>query len=200
MNVHCLPGWAALALGAVSLQSLAANGLVTPPAESLWPRWQARITVQSAALAPLKWNGLLDAGGSGRSVQGGAVLGDYYFARPAFGAFRASGGFVSGLLGGLPLAAAGSGPVRGQVLDGSGLRFPDVGGEGPGTLPYLGLGFSGSPWLSGLAISADLGLVAERAGAAGSLRRAVFGNQALDGALREMRVFPLVQLGLSYTF
>ena len=33
------------------------------------------------------------------------MLGDYYFALPSFGGFRASGGFVSGNLGGLPLSS-----------------------------------------------------------------------------------------------
>lgn len=199
MNVHRIRCITAAALAAVGAAAQAANGLAAPAAESLWPRWQARIAVQSASVSPLSLSGLFEAGTASRSVQGGAVLGDYYFALPSFGGFRASGGFVSGSLGGLPVASASAGPLLGMSLDGSALRLNNPGAEAATALPYFGVGFSSAPWRSGLAISADLGLVAEHA-AAGSGRRAVFGNQALDGALRELRLSPLLQLGVRYTF
>lgn len=198
MNVHRIRCCTAVALLAVAAAAQAADGLATPQAENLWPRWQARIAVQSASVSPLSFSGLLDASTAQRSVQGGAVLGDYYFALPSFGGFRASGGFVSGALGGLPMASSSAGPLLGMSLDGSSLRLNGVGAEAATALPYLGVGFSSAPWRSGLAISADLGLVAEHA--AGGNRRAVFGNQALDGALRELRLSPLLQLGVRYTF
>jgi hypothetical protein len=75
-----------------------------------------------------------------------------------------------------------------------------VAGDNPAAMPYLGLGFTGSPWHGGLALTADLGLVAERPGAAGNVGRAVFGNQGLDGALRELRLSPVLQLGVSVQF
>lgn len=206
MNHHRLPhplraprGLVLAATFAATLAAQAADGLSTPRAETLWPRWQARIAVQSASISPLSLAGLMEPAGGQRSVQGGAVFGDYYFATPSFGAFRASGGFVSGALGGLPLASTSAGPLQGLSLEGASLlRLP--GSEAPAALPYLGLGFSSLPRRDGLAISADLGLVAEHPGAAAGMRRAVFGSQALDGALREMRLSPLLQLGVRYTF
>ncbi len=200
MSVHHLRCCALLALATLGFNACAADGLATPPAENLWPRWQARIAVQSASVSPLAWSGLLDGGGTQRTVQGGALLGDYYFALPSFGGFRASGGFVSGSLGGLPSASTRAGPLLGMSLDGSALRLNSAGSEAAAALPYLGVGFSSAPWRNGLAISADLGLVAEHVPAAGGVRRAVFGSQALDGALRELRLSPLLQLGVRYTF
>jgi hypothetical protein len=51
-----------------------------------------------------------------------------------------------------------------------------------------------------LSITADLGWVAERPGAAGQVGRALFGNQGMDSALRDLRVSPVLQLGMRYTF
>jgi hypothetical protein len=61
------------------------------------------------------------------------------------------------------------------------------------TTPYLGLGFSGALWHNRVSFSADLGLVSERP-------RALFGNQGVDSALRDMRLSPVMQLGLRYSF
>ena len=38
------------------------------------------------------------------------------------------------------------------------------------------------------------------AGATGGVGRAVFGNQGMEGALRDLRLSPVLQLGVSYTF
>jgi hypothetical protein len=95
-----------LALLALPVTALAGGGLVPPQADALWPQWQARIALQTAAVTPLNRPSLLDGGTVQRSWQGGALLGDYYFATPAFGSFRASGGLMVGSTGGAPLLAA----------------------------------------------------------------------------------------------
>lgn len=179
----------------------AADGLVAPAAATLWPRWQARIAVQAASVSPLKVSGLIDAGAAQRGVQGGAVFGDYYFARPAIGGFRASGGLMSGTQGGLPLTQASTaGSLLGVSLSSVALPINGVATEASSALPYLGLGFTGAPWRNGPAISADVGLVAERPSAAVGVGRAVFGNQAMDSAVRELRLSPVLQLGVRYSF
>jgi hypothetical protein len=137
---------------------------------------------------------------STRGLQGGAVLGDYYFATPSFGAFRASGGLMVGVQGGAPLSAATPGGKFGLAVSSLGGTGLAIASDSPAAMPYLGLGFTGSPWHSSLALTADLGLVAERPGAAGNVGRAVFGNQGLDGALRELRLSPVLQLGVSVQF
>lgn len=66
--------------------------------------------------------------------------------------------------------------------------------------PYVGIGYVGLAAKGGWGLKADLGLVAE----SGGLRtgRASTGNAGLawDGALRELRLTPLLQLGVSYAF
>lgn len=186
---------------ATPLASLAAEGLVAPAAETVWPQWQARISVQAASVSPLATSGALtgpgDAGGT-RALQGGAVLGDYYFASPSFGAFRASGGLITGNVGGTPLASAAAGPRLGlAVQSGSSGLFGNALADAPGTLPYLGVGFTGAPWRNGLSLTADLGLVAEHGAGVG---RAIFGNQGMESALRDIRLSPVLQLGMRYRF
>lgn len=176
--------------------ALAASGLVPPAADALWPQWQARVALQAGTLAPLTVPQLVDAGAQQRALQGGAVFGDYYFARPSFGSFRASGGLLVGSQGGLPLASSSAGPRLGVALNGLLAPALPAGADAPGTLPYLGLGFSTAAWRNSLAITADVGLVAEHPAAA----RSIFGTQALDGALREMRLSPVLQLGVRYSF
>ena len=187
-----------LTLG-TTLAAHAAGGLVAPAADTLWPQWQARITVQTVTLSALPGTRLLDLPAARQGLQGAAVFGDYYFAMPSFGSFRASGGLMVGAHGGTPLASAPASGRIGLAVSGGGMSYA-LGNDAPGTLPYLGLGFTGAPWLSGLQITADLGLVAENPGAAAGVGRALFGTQALDGALREMRLSPVLQLGVRYSF
>jgi hypothetical protein len=189
-----------LALWALSGPALAGSGLIAPEASALWPLWQARISVQTVAVSPVSLVHPLDGNLPQRAWQGGSVLGDYNFAAPAFGTFRASGGLMVGGLGGALLMAANAGPGLGLSLQ-TGGQIAAPGAEGPpGTVPYLGLGFSGAAWRQTLSITADVGLVAERPGAAGNVGRAIFGNQGMDSALRELRLSPVLQLGMRYTF
>ena len=174
------------------------SGLVAPAADTLWPQWQARITVLSASTAPLGLNAAFDTGA--RGLQGGAILGDYVFASPSFGSFRASGGLMSGHLGGLPMANTTAGPRLGVSVQSSVVPAWAPGSDAPAALPYLGLGFSGAPGGGGLALTADFGLVAERPAAAAGVGRAIFGTQGLDRSVRELRLSPVMQLGVRYTF
>lgn len=181
-------------LAAFPLASLAANGLVAPAVETLWPQWHARITVQTAAVSPLSYSQWADGSSTARGLMGGAVLGDYYFATPALWAFRVSGGWMTGRLGGAPLWAASAGPRLGLSVQTAG-NPTLVAGEGAGTVPYLGLGFSGALWRNTLAITADVGWVA-----GGSLGKALFGNQGMERSLRELQLAPVLQVGLRYVF
>lgn len=62
----------------------------------------------------------------------------------------------------------------------------------------VGLGQASAAWQNGLALAAGLGLVADRWGTGNS--RAVFGYDGNDGAPRDARLSPLLQLGVRYTF
>lgn len=175
----------------------AGQGLVAPAADVLWPGWQARISVQTTALTPVSYSPWSAGEPAQRSLQGGAVLGDYYFATPSFGRFRASGGLMMGAIGGVPVLAAHAGPRLGlsvQALGSSALPVP--GAEASlATVPYLGVGFSSALWRNALFVTADVGLVA-----AGSVGRALFGNQGMDAALHQLRLAPVAQLGVRYSF
>ena len=187
-----------LAVAALAPTAHAADGLLTPGASSIWPRWQARISVQSATVSPLTLSQALYGGTPQRGVQGGALLGDYYFASPSFGSFRASGGLLLGLQGGAPVGLISSGSRLGLSVSNGGGAGGAPGTDSPGAATYLGLGFTSQTWHSGLALTADVGMVAER-NAAG-LGRAIFGNQGMENTLRELRLSPMLQLGLRYTF
>jgi hypothetical protein len=194
-----------LALAGAASGAWAGDGLAVPAAETLWPQWQARITVQAASVSPLTLSRMFDAqrgapGAMQGGVQGGAVLGDYYFAKPSFGNFRASGGLLIGSMGGVPLLSGNAGSRLDLGISSGGGVPLYAAADSPGTVPYLGLGFTGGALRSALSITADVGLVAERPGAAGGVGRAIFGSQALDGAVREMRLSPVLQLGVRYTF
>lgn len=186
-----------VSLALLPLACQAADGLVPPAAELLWPQWQARIAVQTAALAPLALSSLLDSSAGAKALQGASVLGDYIFASPFFGSFRATGGLVFGNAGGAPLLSAAAGPRLGLSVQSGATTAP--GHDAFGTLPYVGLGFSSAAWLPSLSVTADFGWVAGLSSSLAGGGRPLFGNQASYG-LRELRVSPVLQLGLRYAF
>jgi hypothetical protein len=151
----------------------AADGL-NPPADA-WqgPRWAARLTVSQQQRVP-QWR----------------LMGDYYLLGPAriFGP-DASGGLrlTSGLF---------SGP-RGAMFGQSRHRTLADNGDINTTWPYLGLGYSAASLRGGWGFSADLGLAAEQPG---MLRLGRMFSRDLDDQLRELRLRPLLQVGVSYAF
>ena len=202
----CLIGLSGATLVLAALPAGAANGLAVSQPEALWPQWQARIAVQTGSLSPVtladRFGNAWGGNGAPRGLQGGAVFGDYYFARPSFGAFRASGGLLIGAQSGAPVFNS-SNSLGSTRLDLSVNSLGNIGAtalENPmATMPYVGLGFTGAAWRS-LAITADVGVVAERPAGGGSTGRALLGNQGMDNALRDMRLSPVLQLGVRYTF
>lgn len=120
-------------------------------------------------------------------------LGDYHFA-PAWG-LRATGG----VRGQFDLAAPSGGRSNtvhfGGVHPGSGT----VGSDGNWTSPYLGLGYDASASLrngwGGWGLSADLGLQTRRPS---GLR--LGSNGYADEGWRSMRLTPVLQVGVSYSF
>jgi hypothetical protein len=124
-----------------------------------------------------------------------AALASVYFG-PSTDGLRATGGMLglarSSAQRLLPAATA-SAATTGYERFGA--------GEPVVQLPYVGVGYS-TRWLSGPSssaaawgLSADVGLMA------GSARSAVrLGQQSLDDTLRDMRLAPLLQLGVTYSF
>lgn len=183
--------WIFLGLLGGSSVALAADGLVAPAADTLWPNWRARISVQTsdvASLHPTRWAEAQADPRGARSLAGAAVLGDYTFAQPWFGSLRATSGLVVGNLAGVASRMAASG------------WGGNVAGETLSTVPYVGLGFSRQALQDGLSIVADVGVVAQSPTNFGNLGRAVFGNAGVENAWRDMRLSPMWQLGVRYAF
>lgn len=182
--------------------AVASDGLIIP--DSAWPQWQARVSLGAAATPGA---GLAGSSGAPHRVVAANLLGDYYFSPLGQGltasGFRATSGL---LVGNAPLGAFTS-PVRlgspfsvGRASLWSGDGSPES-AEPQTTLPYIGLGYSRLALQGGWGFSADLGLVAHNPSGAWQLGRALFGPaRGLEDAVRQMRLAPVVQVGVRYTF
>lgn len=172
--------------------------------QASWSAWQGRLSLGSSLAT---WQiGTPLASDVRRSA---SLMGDYYFGRSlagigSVGGFRATSGLIFGPRGllatGQPTFAAGSGLSLGSALPVASrtLAVNDSGGDFA-TLPYLGLGYTGLSARSHWSFSADLGWVAQSPGGALRLGRGGAGA-SLDDLVRELRVTPLFQLGVSYAF
>lgn len=165
------------------------------------PRWQARLQLSSADSGS---DALPHLGGS--RILSANVLGDYYLTSSGFsslyGGVRATGGLLLGPLsmaqssGGLALGN-GNGPLSAgrRSLVVNGLDAYSL--EPSANVSYVGIGYTGRMKSSGLAFSADLGLMS---GSIGSLRLGRSSAQGFEDAMRDLRFKPLLQLGLAYSY
>ncbi|MCF8206618.1 MAG: hypothetical protein K9J82_16170 [Methylotenera sp.] len=162
-------------------------------------RWQARLQLNSSDNAADTTPHL-----GGSRVLSANLLGDYYLTRSGLsgvsGGLRATGGLLLGPLslsqssGGLAL---GSGPVsagRRHLMSG---RLDSNLLEGSSNLSYLGIGYTGRVHSTGLAFSADFGLMS---GSYAGLRLGRSSAQGFEDAMRDLRFKPLLQLGLAYNY
>lgn len=195
------------ALALPSAAAMAADGDGTTPDSGLlpWARWQGRLSLGTSAQP---WR--LGADRAAPQLASASLLGDYYFSRsltgPAqLGGFRATSGLIFGprsaLSIGQPGLAGGSGfSVGSRTVGQTAMPYTNDPVNDTARLPYLGVGYTNLSVRSGWSVSADLGLVGQGAAGAVRLGRAFNGSQSLDDAIREMRMTPLVQLGVSYAF
>lgn len=176
------------------------NGLQlrsTSASDDGWSRIQGRLTlgVHGATLytAPT----IFDS--SPTRLHSLSLLGDYYLTRPlgSGGGLRATGGVLLGprnlLWGGLP--------AQGAFQIG---RRSDLGGASPSdddnsTVPYFGIGYTGLSLRGGWGLAVDFGLVALNSRSAGLFGNALGSGPGLDG-MRDLRLSPILQLGVSYSF
>jgi len=194
--------WTAIAL----IASAPACYAATPGGYDLmpWPQWQGRLSLSTSGPA---------LGNNGLDVRSLSLMGDYFFAGPALGG-RAAGGFraTSGLIVGARSSSAlsgNTGNLAGRAFNFdhrhaawvSPLAQVDL---QPSTevaaVPYVGVGYTGLANKGSWGFSADVGLVALSPRSAVKLGRLLGGAQSLDEVLRDMRLSPLVQLGVSYSF
>ena len=175
-----------------------------------WARFQGRIGYAPGApswrstLAPLERNGL--------QVGGLGLMSDVYLFgtkdagnAPATG-FRATSGLIVGARS--PWLGTGMAPSNGMFgadrrLFGStapALATSSDPGLDASTVPYIGIGYSNLWPKSGWSFSADLGVVSQNPGNVARFGRVFGGSQSLDDVVRDMRLAPVVQLGVSYSF
>ena len=176
------------------------RGLVVDPDRLSWPSLQTRVQLSTEPLSAAV--GGFD--GTALRPRSAALFGDYYVSRPFFGntgGVRLTSGVVTGPRGAVfgPGQATAPGPFGfSSVSRGAAPAFGDANGDPSQTLPYLGIGYSGSSLRGGWGFSADLGLTAQNGGSQ-RLTRSIM-SQTLDDTLRELRLTPVLQLGVSYRF
>ncbi|MEP7102395.1 MAG: hypothetical protein ABI781_17930 [Burkholderiales bacterium] len=183
--------------------AIAADGAA--PGQPTWARWQGRLSLGSTSTP---WR--LGADSPVPKFSSASLMGDYYFGRslasPALlGGFRATTGLMVGprsmFSAGQPSLTTGNPFSVGSRTFGQAVApyTSDPAGDA-GTATYLGVGYTGLAVRSGWSFSADLGLLAQGAGAAARWGRSLNNSQSLDDAIRQMRMTPLLQLGASYSF
>lgn len=202
------PGWASAAPLSSSLAS-SDGGLVPSWSSPLRGRLSLGFNAPAAGMA-------LTAAPA--SLVSARLLGDYYFSRPAAADGRARGfRATSGVLFGSRLAAWGGPVAAGAGALGAATVSVERRSFGllPGALdaagldarpsttavPYVGVGYSNAFDSQGRwGISADLGLMALRRQDGGVRLGRALGSQSVDDALRDLRLAPMLQLGVSYSF
>jgi len=168
-----------------------------------------------------------DFGGSGLSAR---LTGDYYLTGPGFGEGAVSGGLrlssgvrveprqpgmaasnlasalrrgmVGGTAGGIAGGTAG-GAAGGAAAGTASWIAPtasliDSGSEFV-TLPYIGLGYTSLAVRAGWGLSADIGLGGKRPGLAPRLGSSP-ATGSLENLLNDLRLAPVIHLGVSYAF
>lgn len=76
----------------------------------------------------------------------------------------------------------------------------DPAAYGVTSMPYLGIGYNDFSLKSGWGFWADVGLVVQSPGNSLGLGRVLSGTQGVDDLMRELRLAPLLQLGVNYAF
>jgi len=184
------------------------QGLAVKRDATSWSTWQGRISVGSSSTF---WrSSLVDADAARPTSM--SLMGDYYFTHSLLGlgtqgGFRATSGLILGpraqAWSGQPGLGAGNAFSVGNRLFGSNngaipyLRDPST---ETATLPYLGVGYTGLSARSRWSFSADVGIVAQNPSNAVRLGRLFGSGQNLDDIVRDLRMTPMFQLGVSYAF
>lgn len=188
----------ALMLTFMATASVAGTGLQVDPDTVAWPRWKVRLHL--GLVAP-------DLSAAEASVPRSArVLGDYYFSSTRLGndsGVRLTSGVMVGPRDALFDPVSQPATLRQGLLTvsrtGAMAQNPDMAFDAVVARPYLGVGYSGGNLRAGWGFNADLGLAAQNPGAI-RLGRILGGGQNLDDLLRELRLQPVLQLGVNYAF
>jgi hypothetical protein len=194
-----------LALALVGPAWGAGQGLAVNADQLPWLRWQARVQLNADAVVTTSLTDQIQSFSAPRT-RSAALFGDYYLAHPwvgEAGGLRLTSGLLVGQRGAL-LGPGGAAQLMSNLaatvsrVPANALGGPDNLSEPNLTWPYLGIGYSGSSLRGGWGFSADVGLAAQNPAALRLGRMA--GSAGLDDWVRDMRLTPLLQLGVSYKF
>jgi hypothetical protein len=182
------------------------GGLKVNTAGSFWSEVQTKLRFNAAVVdtvAPLV--GYPTMASTPEYLPLGASLGgDFYFSkelsaggRPPSG-FRASGALLIRQPGvSLSDLAWQSRAITSLAAP---QRLSDPGNQGISAMPYLGIGYSDYSLKTGWGFWADIGLVMQSPGSAIGMGRVLSGSQSVDDLVHELRLSPLLQLGVNYSF
>lgn len=166
------------AMAAALPAAAAADGLVVPPTVTGLSRWQTRLEVETFVVQPALGPSNL---GASQVWQSARLFSDYHLDTLKFG--QTSGlKLTSGLL---------------LTQREAGWAFDS---DGRTAWPYLGLGYSGASAHGDWGFNADVGMAAQSLGATVRLGRAFGGGLSMSDALRDLRLQPVVRLGVTYSF
>jgi len=135
---------------------------------------------------------------------GASLSGDYYFSTDLAALGRRPSGFrASGALlirqPGVSLSDL-SWQSRATTSLAAPQPLADPGQLGISAMPYLGIGYSDYSLKSGWGFWADIGLVVQSPGGALGMGRVLSGSQSVEDLMRELRMSPMLQLGVNYSF
>jgi hypothetical protein len=209
MQLRSFVSFVAAAAAVVCMGAARAEGLVTrieqggsglSASQAVWPRWQGRLGL--ALPSP-------DVDGDGFTASplwhrapAASFMGDYYITGSLLGERRLGGlRATSGLIYGAGTATLGGLGGYGFTLRGrSSLGVGEAVSASTSTVPYLGLGYTGLSPRGGWGFTADVGLMMLNPAPMARLGRAASSWNTTEDLLRELRLTPLVHVGVSYAF
>ena len=194
---------------------VAGEGLKVLPASAFWSSEGSNIRLNALWISTTptigqRWAGMSNANAG---PAGATMVGDYYFSAatpaqsPYLSGFRASSGLLikqPGVslteLAWSSRAAATFGTPSHLQLSSAVSSLTEPSAESYSTMPYVGFGYSGIHAKSGWGFWADVGLVMQNPGNMLGVGRVVSGSQSPEDLVRELRLSPLLQLGVNYSF
>ena len=190
-----------------------ADGLNVDKIGGYWSATQTRLQINAAVLDTTLGTPAARAWGGNPAPLAASLAGDYYFSKSLADAalphsgFRASsallirqpGVSLSELAWSSRSMASYAAPSR-LSLGYAGANPYEASGQGVSALPYLGIGYSDYSLKSGWGFWADIGLVVQSPGQALGVGRVLWGGQSAEDLVRELRLSPMMQLGVNYSF
>ncbi len=196
---------ASLALLCAAGLAAADGGLKVSTTSGFWSELQTKLRFSVALVESTALVDHPDIGIAQEYAPLGASLGgDYYFSKDLAAGGRLPRGFrASGALlirqPGVSLSDL-AWQSRAVTSLAAPQRLSNHGTQAISAMPYLGIGYSDYSMKTGWGFWADIGLVLQSPGNALGMGRVQSGSQSADDLVHELRMSPLLQLGVNYSF